>query len=83
MGNWFLRTQPIYYPTKPTHLTPLNATYDESMNCHSHELTTLEMAAFLLDTSGPKFKVSKYMISFLLMSMTIKYQCVSVSFSGR
>jgi hypothetical protein len=24
MGNWFLKIQPIYYPSKPTHLTPLD-----------------------------------------------------------
>ena len=51
------------------------------MNCHSHELTRLKMASFLLVTSGPKFKLSKYMIFFPLMSMTIKYQCVFMLFS--
>ena len=36
-----------------------------------------------LDTSRPKFKLSKYMIFFPLMLMTIKCQCVFMSFNGR
>ena len=27
MSNWFLKTQPIYYSPKPTHLTTLQNTY--------------------------------------------------------